>query len=334
MARKPLNVNQRCWLLIVLIVLCTLCSTQLMAAIPPTSYGSFDVTQRCDDLQQVITSYVDLADRQQCGNQLSTWQLWSNPQTASIKRQWCLKQATETLDALLAQLKTDFFQGTQPIYTEKAFHEARLCLDYITYYSLTEGKSGFFPPWVSEGQTQHKLTPFQPVSKPLAQFIIQAEAQGEFRQRNPLQALHPENEGCQFTGAKAQLSRGNTVQHWLVMPSASCWKQHAALRFWLVEQTAENNFKLLLEDSGDSLFIKPTQTAAYYDLELVSSTDFSLPAGKQLDSYSLAISKALGNPITEGYAHQRFHYNPDTQRYESPDNGTLFLPTWRVFGAE
>ncbi len=331
MARKPLNVNQRCWLLI---VLCTLCSTQLMAAIPPTSYGSFDVTQRCDDLQQVITSYVDLADREQCGNQLSTWQPWSNPQTASIKRQWCLEQATETLDALLAQLKTDFFQGTQPIYTEKAFHDAHLCIDILKSYHLPEAYSGFFTPWITEGRDPTPVEDFQPIPKPLEQFVIQTEAQGEFRRRNPLQALHPENEGCQFTGAKAQFSRDNTVQHWLVIPSASCWKQHAALRFWLVEQTAENDFKLLLEDSGKTLFVYTTQTAAYYDIKLVSNIEFTLPAGKQLDPYSLAIFKALRNPIMGGTAYQRFHYNPDTQRYESPDNGTLFLPTWRVFGAE
>ena len=72
-----------------------------------------------------------------------------------------------------------------------------------------------------------------------------------------------------------------------------------------------------------------TQTAGYYDFTLVTDSDSTFSAGKQFDPASYAAFKQRNRTEDSigGYGFQRFHYNSQTQRYESPDKGTVFF--WR-----
>ena len=305
----------------------------------PSSYFSLPVEQRCSDLQVGINSHVEMAERENCGNRLIFWQEWKNSASSKEKYQWCLKQDPSTLDNLIEQLRIDLFNGTRPLYTQQGFMEANLCFASIRYYDLLAWESGNpAVPWISESkESSIKTEPFQSIPADLFHFIRETEVQGLFRRNNPARRLYPERKGCHFKGAPAQLSPDRSKKYWLITPSNACWdvvaashqEQYWPKRFWIVEQAEKGGFRVLLEDDGEYLAVGKTQTSGYYDLSVTSDSGATLAAGERLDPYSKAIYKKIlwDNDVAGNYSvYQRFHYNPVSQQYESPDKGLLFSP--------
>ena len=303
------------------------------------NYHNQPPEERCLDIQAGITSYVEMAERERCGNHLPVWQAWFNKASAQAKYQWCLKQDPSTLEQVVDQLYADFF-GAKPLYTQQAFLAENLCRDSIRYYSIV-GRESRPPslPWITKSKKPPpKAKPFQPLPSDLARFIREAEAQGSFRRNNPARRLYPERKGCQFKGAPAQLSPDRSKKYWLLTPSYACWdivavshqEQYWSERFWIVEELEKGGFRVLLEDDGDHMTIGKTQTSGYYDLSLTTDSGATLAAGDRLDPYSKAIYQKIlwDNDVAGNYSvYQRFHYNPASQQYESPDKGLLFSPT-------
>jgi hypothetical protein len=169
----------------------------------------------------------------------------------------------------------------------------------------------------------------------LRQFIIEVEANGQFRQDNPLRQLYPNYPNCQLKGTPIPLSLNQQAQQWLIVPDEACWqvqayrkqKQFWPQRFWLVEQTHGGKIRLLLEEDAANLVLYTTQTAGYYDFTLVTDSDSTFSAGKQFDPASYAVFKQRNREEDRigGYSFQRFHYNPQTQRYAAPDKGKVFF---------
>ena len=161
-----------------------------LAELAPTSYLGFNAIERCTDFQTVVKSHVALSQHLHCGNQLAHWQQWLTPQTRDQQYQWCLQQDAKTLDKLKQQLDNDFFYGNKPSasYTTKEFKAANLCPR--AYYSYHLGNQNSY---ASNTQINDKpaadYLPFQIISPALRQFIIEVEANGQFRQDNPLRQL-------------------------------------------------------------------------------------------------------------------------------------------------
>ena len=308
-----------------------------LAELTPTSYLGFNAIERCTDFQTVVKSHVELGQHLHCGNRLAHWQQWLNPQTRDQQYQWCLQQDAKTLDKLKQQLDNDFFYGNNPArsYTKTEFKAAHLCPKTAYHYNLGKqtGHSSS-ETYISDSRPASKLV-FQAISPALRQFIIEKEANGQFRQDNPLRQLYPSYPNCQLKGTPIPLSLNQQAQQWLIVPNEACWqvqayrkqKQFWPQRFWLVEQTHDGKIRLLLEEDAANLVLYTTQTAGYYDFTLVTNSDSTFSAGKQFDPASYAVFKQRNREEDRigGYSFQRFHYNPQTQRYAAPDKGKVFF---------
>ena len=308
-----------------------------LAELAPTSYLGFNAIDRCTDFQTVVKSHVELGQRMHCGNQLAHWQQWLNPQTRDQQYQWCLQQDAKTLDKLKQQLDNDFFYGNKPSasYTTKEFKAANLCPHTPYHYDLGKQTKYDASQLNISDKPDSDLISFQTISPALRQFIIEVEANGQFRQANPLRQLYPSYPSCQLKGMPIPLSLNQQAQQWLIVPNEACWqvqayrkqKQFWPQRFWLVEQMHDGKIRLLLEEDAANLVLYTTQTAGYYDFTLVTNSDSTFSAGKQFDPASYAVFKQRNREEDRigGYGFQRFHYNPQTQRYAAPDKGKVFF---------
>ena len=247
-----------------------------------------------------------------------------------------MQQDAKTLDKLKQRLDNDFFYGNKPSasYTTKEFKAANLCPR--AYYSYHLGNQNSY---ASNTQINDKpaadYLPFQTISPALRQFIIEGEANGQFRQANLLRQLYPSYPSCQLKGTPIPLSLHQQAQQWLIVPDEACWqvqayrkqKQFWPQRFWLVEQMHDGKIRLLLEEDAANLVLYTTQTAGYYDFTLVTNSDSTFSAGKQFDPASYAVFKQRNREEDRigGYGFQRFHYNPQTQLYAAPDKGKVFF---------
>jgi hypothetical protein len=306
------------------------------AELAPTSYVGFTATNRCTDLQTVINSHLELSQRQHCGNRLTYWQQWLAPQTRDQQYQWCLQQPANTIDELKNRLDKDFFYGNNPAmsYTTTEFKTANLCVRAYYSYHLGDQNSYASNTQIND-EPPSPYKPFQVISPTLRQFIISVEANGHFRQTNPLRQLYPSYPNCQLKGTPIPLNLNQQVQQWLIVPDEACWqvqayrqeKQFWPQRLWLVEQNRNGTMRLLLEEDAATLVLYTTQTSGYYDFTLLTNSDSTFSAGKQFDPLSYAALKKRNRKYDNwgGYGFQRFHYNAHTQRYETPDKGTVFF---------